>query len=80
MPVNNQIDGLNRKVQEREADIVRERETAKTLLDQKKNINNIQDTLKIFGQQIDEVAGTVNAVVAQRYDSDDQSAKDMNMK
>lgn len=80
MPVNNQIEGLNHKVQEREADVVRERETAKTLLDQKENINNIQDTLKTFGKQIEEVVGKVNAVVAQRFDSDDQPAKDMNMK
>lgn len=80
MPVNKQIEGLNQKVQEREADVVRERETATTLLDQTNNINNIQVTLKIFGQQIEEVIGKVNAVVAQRYDSDAQSAKHMNLK
>lgn len=59
---------------------MRERETTRTLLDQEGNITNIQDTLKIFGRQIEEVIGKVNAVVTERYDSDNQSAKDMNIK
>lgn len=80
LPVNNQIENLNHKIQEREADVMRERETAQALLQQNGSINNINETLKIFGAQIEGVVGKVNEVAAQQYQHDDQSAREVHVK
>lgn len=59
---------------------MRERETAQALLEKNGGIDKMQATLRTFGKQIEKVVGKVNAINTQRYDADDQSAKDMNMK
>lgn len=78
--VNHQIESLNQKLEERETDIVRERDTAHALLLQNGSITNIQDTLKTFGEKIEEVVNKVNEVAAQQYQQDDQSVKDVHLK
>ncbi|KAJ4418071.1 hypothetical protein N0V82_005825 [Gnomoniopsis sp. IMI 355080] len=77
---NNQIEILNQKVQEREADVMRERETAQVLLRQNDSIRNIQNTLSTFKAQIEEVVGKLNEGTVQQNQQDDQSAKEVHVK
>lgn len=80
MTVHDKIEALNEKVRERDADLVRERETAQALLQRNGNIGGVQETLISFGAQIEEVVGKVDTVVAGQYRQDDQSVKDTNTK
>lgn len=59
---------------------MRERETAQALLQQNGSIINIQDTLKTFGAQFEEVVGKVDAVVAGQHQQDSQPTKDIETK
>lgn len=80
LPVHDKIEALNQKVQERDADIVRERETAQSLLHQNGSINHMQSTLNSFEAQMKEVIDKVNAVVVSQHQRGDDSAKETNSK
>ncbi|KAJ4393696.1 hypothetical protein N0V93_002911 [Gnomoniopsis smithogilvyi] len=77
---HNQIKDLNQRVQERDADVARERETAQALIVQNGSIDNIHNTLKTLGQQIEHVATKVNEVAAQQSQPDGRPAKEVNIK
>ncbi|CAN8098451.1 unnamed protein product [Discula destructiva] len=74
------IEALNQKVQERDADMLRERETAQKMLQQNGSISHIQETLKTFEVQMREVVDKVDTVVISQHRQDDQSANDTNSK
>lgn len=64
--LNNKIESLNQKIQERDADILRERETAGALLQQNASITSIQDTLQNFGTQIEGIVSKVNEIASDK--------------
>lgn len=71
---------LNQKIQEREAEILRERETGQVLLQQQDSIAMIQDTLKIFGTQIEEAVSKVNELASRQSQQGDTKAEALHVK
>lgn len=78
--VNTTITQLNEKVQERDAEAVRERERATTILQQNESIASLQKTVSDFGGQIAQVVKVVGDLASQQSSRDDSSAKDMQAK
>lgn len=76
----NSIASLNQKVQEREAEVLRERETAQALLRQQDSITAVQDTLKIFGIQIEEAVSKVNEATSLQSQQDDTKTEKLHFK
>lgn len=78
--LNNKIESLNQIIQERDADILRERETSGVLLLQNTSITSIQDTLQNFGTQIEGIVSKVNEIVSHQNHQDDVKAGEMHTK
>lgn len=78
--LNEKIRFLSQKIEERDADLLREREVAQILQQQNVSINSVQNTLKSFGIQIEEVV--TKAIEASSYQNkqDDPKSKEMHMK
>lgn len=78
--LNDKIKFLSQKIEERDADLLRERNTAQILQEQNVSITSIQDTLKSFETKIDEVMSkTIEAASCQKK-KDDPEPEEMRMK
>lgn len=80
LAVDDQLKLLSQRVQEREADVMRERETTQKLLQQNGSFTNIKDALKAFEAQMGEMAGKVHQVMGRQCQQDDLSVKDVSDK
>lgn len=80
MLVHNKIEALNEKLEERDADIKREREQAQVLLQQNSSISSVEDSLKAFAAQMAELSSKVDAVVAVQHRQDDPALEETKIK
>lgn len=78
--VKTTIEHLNEKAQERDAEAVRERERATTILQQNESIELLQNTVNEFGGQIGQVVKIVNDLASQQNNRDDLLTKELQTK
>lgn len=69
--VKTTIENLNEKVQERNAEAVRERERVTTLLQQNEGISSLQNNLSDLGGKIGQVVSIVNDLASRQNDRDE---------
>lgn len=85
--VTDKIESLNQKLQEQDASMLRERETARKLLQQDETIANfqeaivsVQDAIKSIGSQVEQVAVKVTDVASRQVDHDGTAASETQSK
>lgn len=75
--VQTTIERLNEKVQERDAEAVRERERTTMILQQNESIALLQATVNEFGGQVGHVVKTLNDFASQRNNQDDSLSQEI---
>lgn len=78
--VKTTIDNLNEKVQERNAEAVRERERVTTILQQNEGIASLQNNLNDLGGKIGQVVSIVNDLASRQNNRDDSLVNEVQAK
>lgn len=80
MPVNDKIESLNQRMQERDADLDRERETIRNLLEQNATVASVQGVLKTFESQIEQIAANLGEFTASQVQRDAKATEETQVK
>ncbi|KAK7737211.1 hypothetical protein SLS63_003002 [Diaporthe eres] len=73
---NNKLDSLHQRIQEREADVERERETIRGLLEQNATVESIQGSMKTFEAQIEQITAKLGELASSQVERDGAAAEE----
>lgn len=74
------LESLQQRVQEREVDVERERETIRKLLEQTVTVESIQDAMKTFGAQITQINAKLGDLTSGQENRDAAAAEETQIK
>ncbi|KAK7716161.1 hypothetical protein SLS64_003313 [Diaporthe eres] len=77
---NNKLDSLHQRIQEREADVERERETIRGLLEQNATVESIQGSMKTFEAQIEQITAKLGELASSQVERDGAAAEETRAK
>ncbi|KAL1867281.1 hypothetical protein Daus18300_006400 [Diaporthe australafricana] len=77
---NSKIESLNQRVLERDADIEREREATRSLVEQNATVASVQGTVKSFESQIEKIAAKLEEVASGQVERDQKAADETRVK
>ncbi|KAG8169873.1 hypothetical protein KVR01_000618 [Diaporthe batatas] len=77
---NVKLESLQQRAQEREADVQRERETIRKLLEQTATIKSVQDTMKTYGAQIAQINTKMGDLASFQQNRDGAAVEEIQIK
>ncbi|KKY33542.1 hypothetical protein UCDDA912_g06443 [Diaporthe ampelina] len=77
---NDKLESLHQRIQEREADVERERETYRSLLQQNATVESIQDAVKTFEAQIEQINSKLGEIASGQAERDGTAAGETRVK
>ncbi|KAG6361528.1 hypothetical protein INS49_009755 [Diaporthe citri] len=77
---NNKLDSLHQRIQEREADVKREQETIRGLLEQNATVESIQGAVKTFEAQIEQITAKLGELASSQVERDGAAAEETHAK
>ncbi|KAJ0109858.1 hypothetical protein J7T55_004408 [Diaporthe amygdali] len=77
---NDKIESLNQRMQERDADLDRERETIRNLVEQNATVASVQGVLKSFESQIEQISAKMGEVASSQVERDAKATEETQAK